>query len=68
MRRSSLKDSAVNLIVTLNMEAGKKKDKRRTEKIFYMDDARTSTFKGAFPHQAGHQQPDRRRVVRRQIK
>ena len=48
VRRSSMKDSAVNLIMTLYMEAGKKKDKRRTEKIFYMDDARTSSFKERF--------------------
>lgn len=47
--RSSLKDSAVNLIMELDLlENGKKKDNRRVEKIFYMDQSRTTTFNEKF--------------------
>ncbi len=47
--RSSTKDSAVNLIMELDLlENGKKKDNRRVEKIFYMDQSRTATFNEKF--------------------
>ncbi|MBL8002437.1 MAG: hypothetical protein JNL05_10785 [Flavobacteriales bacterium] len=47
--RSSTKDSAVNLIMELDLlENGKKKDNRRVEKIFYMDQARTTTYNEKF--------------------
>lgn len=47
--RSSTKDSAVNLIMELDLlENGKKKDNRRVEKIFYMDQDRTTTFNEEF--------------------
>ncbi len=47
--RSSVKDSAVNLIMELDLlENGKKKDNRRVEKIFYMDQKRTTTFSEKF--------------------
>jgi hypothetical protein len=52
--RSSTKDSAVNLIMELDLlENGKKKDNRRVEKIFYMDQARTTTFKEEFVIKTG---------------
>lgn len=37
VRRSSVKDSAVNLIMDISMKAGRDKDGKRVEKIFYMD-------------------------------
>jgi len=47
--RSSLKDSAVNLVMELDLlENGKKKDNRRVEKIFYMDQKRSTTFTEKF--------------------
>jgi hypothetical protein len=47
--RSSNKDSAVNLIMELDLlENGKKKDNRRVEKIFYMDQARSTTYNEKF--------------------
>ena len=47
--RSSLKDSAVNLIMELDLlENGKKKDNRRVMKIFYMDQKRSTTFTEKF--------------------
>lgn len=47
--RSSLKDSAVNLIMQLDLFVGEKKqDQRRVEKIFYMDQKRSTSFKERF--------------------
>ena len=46
--RSSMKDSAVNLEMTLYLYAAGKKDKRRVDKIYYMDQERSSTFKETF--------------------
>ncbi len=47
--RSSTKDSAVNLIMELDLlQNGKKKDNLRVEKIFYMDQARTTSFNEKF--------------------
>jgi hypothetical protein len=52
--RSSIKDSAVNLIMELDLlENGKKKDNRRVEKIFYMDQARSTTFSEEFVIKSG---------------
>lgn len=46
--RSSVKDSAVNLEMTLYLYAAGKKDKRRVDKIYYMDQDRSSAFKETF--------------------
>ena len=47
--RSSLKDSAVNLIMQLRLFVNdKKEDERRVEKIFYMDQARKTSYKEKF--------------------
>jgi len=52
--RSSTKDSAVNLIMELDLlENGKKKDNRRVEKIFYMDQARTTSYTEKFTIKKG---------------
>ncbi len=48
VRRSSTKDGAVNLMMVMRMSAYGKKDKRQTEKIFYMDQERTTTFNEKF--------------------
>lgn len=53
VRRSSVKDSAVNLIMEISMKAGKDKDSKRVEKIFYMDQARTSTVTQKFNFKHG---------------
>jgi len=53
VRRSSLKDSAVNLILEINLKAGKDKDNKRVEKIFYMDQARTATVSQKFNFKQG---------------
>lgn len=53
VRRSSVKDSAVNLIMEISMQAGKDKDSKRVEKIFYMDQARTSTVTQKFNFKHG---------------
>ena len=42
VRRSSLKDSAVELKMDLAMKAGKDKDSKQVQKIFYMDQERTT--------------------------
>ena len=42
VRRSSLKDSAVELKMDLAMKAGKDKDTKQVQKIFYMDQERTT--------------------------
>ena len=51
--RSSLKDSAVNLTLDLFTQAGKGKDKKRVEKIFYLDQSRTGTVTQRFNFKNG---------------
>lgn len=53
VRRSSLKDSAVNLALDINLKAGKSKDKKHVEKIFYMDQARTGSVVQRFNFKQG---------------
>lgn len=53
VRRSSLKDSAVNLIFEIDLDAGKDHDNKRVEKIFYMDQTRTSTITQKFNFKQG---------------
>lgn len=52
-KRSSLKDSAVNMIYEIDMKAGKDKDNKRLEKIFYMDQSRTTTITQKFTFKEG---------------
>lgn len=52
-RRSSLKDSAVDLIFEIDLKAGKDKDNKRVEKIFYLDQARTTTVNQRFNFKDG---------------
>ncbi|MFT3886268.1 MAG: hypothetical protein QM724_12840 [Flavobacteriales bacterium] len=52
-RRSSLKDSAVDLIFEIDLKAGKDKDNKRVEKIFYLDQARTATMSQRFNFKDG---------------
>lgn len=52
-RRSSLKDSAVNLIFEIAVIAGKRSDNRRVEKIFYKDQDRKSTIIQRFNFKSG---------------
>lgn len=52
-RRSSLKDSAVNMIFEIDLKAGKDKDNKRVEKIFYMDQSRTTTVTQRFNFKDG---------------
>ncbi len=51
--RSSMKDSAVNLIMEIAMKAGRDKDNKRVEKIFYMDQSRTGTVAQRFTFKQG---------------
>ncbi|MBP8824011.1 MAG: hypothetical protein KBH07_10230 [Flavobacteriales bacterium] len=53
VRRSSVKDSAVNLVLEVTMKAGKDKDRKRVEKIFYMDQARTAAVSQRFNFKQG---------------
>jgi hypothetical protein len=53
VRRSSLKDSAVNLIFEIDMKAGDDKDNKRVEKIFYLDQSRTTTITQRFNFKDG---------------
>lgn len=53
VRRSSLKDSAVNLIFEIDMDAGKDHDNKRVEKIFYLDQSRTTTVTQRFNFKNG---------------
>ncbi|MBK9758742.1 MAG: hypothetical protein IPO90_01925 [Flavobacteriales bacterium] len=53
MRRSSLKDSAVNVIFEIDMNAGKDRDNKRVEKIFYLDQSRTGTVTQRFNFKDG---------------
>lgn len=52
-RRSSLKDSAVNMIYEIDVKAGDDKDNKRFEKIFYLDQARKSTVTQKFNFKHG---------------
>lgn len=52
-KRSSLKDSAVNMIYEIDMKAGKDKDNKRLEKIFYLDQSRTTTITQKFTFKEG---------------
>lgn len=51
--RSSVKDSAVNLILDIAMKAGRDKDSKRVEKIFYMDQKRSGTVSQRFTFKQG---------------
>ena len=51
--RSSLKDSAVNLDLDITMKAGKEKDTKHVEKIFYMDQKRRGTVTQRFNFKNG---------------
>ena len=52
--RSSVKDSAVNLIMQLRLFVGnKKQDERRVEKIFYSDQARKASYSEKFNMKTG---------------
>lgn len=52
-RRSSLKDSAVNMIFEIDMKAGNDKDNKRIEKIFYLDQSRKTTVNQKFNFKHG---------------
>lgn len=51
--RSSLKDSAVNLTLDLFTQAGKGKDSKRVEKIFYLDQSRSGSVTQRFNFKNG---------------
>jgi hypothetical protein len=53
VRRSSLKDSAVNLTFEIDMNAGKDHDNKRVEKIFYLDQSRTGKVTERFNFKDG---------------
>ena len=53
VRRSSVKDGAVNLVMEVDMHAGRDKDNKRIEKIFYLDQARTSAVVQRFTFKDG---------------
>ncbi len=53
VRRSSVKDSAVNLIMDISMKAGRDKDGKRVEKIFYMDQKRSTLVNQRFNFKQG---------------
>ena len=53
VRRSSLKDSAVNLMFEIDLDAGRDHDNKRVEKIFYMDQTRTTTITQKFNFKQG---------------
>ncbi len=53
VRRSSLKDSAVNLIFELDLKVGNDKDNKRVEKIFYLDQSRTGKVSQRFTFKNG---------------
>lgn len=55
VKRSSLKSSAVNAIFEIDLQVDGKKDNRRVEKIYYMDQERTSHFKEKFVFKNGNQ-------------
>lgn len=53
--RSSLKSSAVNATFEIDLRLNGKKDNRRVEKIYYMDQERKSHFKEKFVFKNGNQ-------------
>lgn len=53
VRRSSLKDSAVNLVMDIALKAGKEKDSKQVQKIFYLDQARTTKVTQRFNFKHG---------------
>ncbi|MEO8591664.1 MAG: hypothetical protein ABI432_19940 [Flavobacteriales bacterium] len=53
VRRSSVKNSAVNVIFELDLIVDGKKDERRVEKIFYGDQARTTHISEKFTMKQG---------------
>ena len=53
VKRSSLKDSAVNLVMDISMKAGRDKDSKHVEKIFYMDQKRSATVTQRFNFKQG---------------
>lgn len=53
VRRSSVKDSAVNVIFELDIIVDGDKDERRVEKIFYGDQARSTHIKEKFTIKKG---------------
>jgi len=55
VKRSSLKSSAVNAIFEIDLKVDGKKDNRRVEKIYYMDQERKSSFKEKFVFKNGNQ-------------
>ncbi|MBL7951149.1 MAG: hypothetical protein JNM62_05470 [Flavobacteriales bacterium] len=55
VKRSSLKSSAVNAMFEIDLNVDGKKDNRRVEKIYYMDQERKSHFKEKFIFKNGNQ-------------
>lgn len=53
VRRSSVKDSAVNLIMDIALKAGRDKDNKHVEKIFYMDQQRSTVVTQRFNFKQG---------------
>lgn len=53
VRRSSLKDSAVNLTFEIDMDINKDHDNKRVEKIFYLDQSRTGKVTQRFNFKNG---------------
>ncbi len=54
VKRSSVKSSAVNAIFEIDLRVDGKKDNRRVEKIYYMDQERRSHFKEKFVFKEGN--------------
>jgi hypothetical protein len=54
VRRSSVKSSAVNAIFEIDLKVDGRKDNRRVEKIYYMDQDRTSSFQERFVFKNGN--------------
>lgn len=55
VKRSSLKSSAVNAVFEMDLTVDGKKDNRRVEKVYYMDQERKSHFKEKFVFKNGNQ-------------
>jgi hypothetical protein len=53
VRRSSLKDSAVNITFEIDVNAGKDHDNKRVEKVFYLDQSRKGTVTERFNFKDG---------------
>ena len=53
VRRSSVKDGAVNLMMEIDLIVGGDKDNRRVERIFYAGDARTARISERFTFKNG---------------